>query len=103
MLCLPGDLFDFLTHFLLPLAQAFGHRWRVTVGPSSLDHNAPQVRIACFGDATSPGALSAGMFPRHNPAKCHQLPWPWTSINPLPTNHSSHAVVSPVTNSDLEV
>ena len=59
---LPGDLFDRFRHPLLSLAQPGTNGGPITIAPGRFNNDPSEMRVACFGDASPPGSLAAGVL-----------------------------------------
>ena len=59
VLCLPGDLLDLLTQFLLPLLEDGGHGRPILVCSGRLTDDAAEVGVSSLGDRSPADASSA--------------------------------------------
>ena len=76
VLRLPGDSFHLLTDGLLTLEERPPPGRPVPVRPGRLNHDAPQVCIAGFGNAATADPVAAGMLAGYRAAIAHQLRGP---------------------------
>src|SRR5262249_56968954 len=60
----PGNGFDRLARAALACGQRFADVWPMTVTPSRLSHDAPQVCVARLADRAAADALAAGVLTR---------------------------------------
>ena len=72
-LCLPGDLLDGFRHSFLSLAQPGADGWPVPITPGRFNNDAPEMRVARFGNAPASRSLAAGVLTGHRAAVTHQV------------------------------